>query len=62
MNYKIYIYAFMLFVTIFALSGINYTGLFKKNHIIEAKVLIVLIAMGLSYLAASYIISFIEAM
>ncbi len=60
MSYKIYIYAFMLLTTIFALSGINYTGFFKTNHKIEAKVLIVLIAMSISYLASQFIISFIE--
>ena len=60
MNYKVYIYAFMMLATIFALSGINYTGLFRTNHKIEAKVFIILVAMAISYLASQFIISFIE--
>ena len=43
MNYKIYIYAIMLLVTAFSLSGVNFTGVFKKNHEIEAKIMVVLI-------------------
>ena len=60
MNYKLLIYAFMLLATVFALSGINYTGLFKTNHKIEARILIILIAMSISYLASQFIITFIE--
>ncbi len=60
MNYKIYIYAFMLLTTIFALSGINYNGLFRTNHKIEARIFIILIAMAISYLSSQFIISFIE--
>ena len=57
MNYKIYIYAIMLFVSMFALSGINYTGIFKKDHIIEAKIMIILLALSLAYLSGCFIIS-----
>ena len=62
MNYKIYIYALMLFVTSFAFSGINYTNVFKKGHIIEAKILVMLIVLGVSYMASRFIIDFIELM
>jgi len=60
MNYKIYIYAIMLLVTAFSLSGVNFTGVFKKNHEIEAKIMVVLIAMSISFLASSYIINFLN--
>lgn len=60
MNYKVYIYAFMLIVTVYALSGINYNNFFKTKHVLEAKIFIMLVAMSISYLASMYIISFIE--
>jgi uncharacterized membrane protein YwzB len=50
----------MLLTTIFALSGINYNGLFRTNHKIEARIFIILIAMAISYLSSQFIISFIE--
>lgn len=60
MSYRIYIYVFMLFATSFALSGINFNHLFKEKHIIEAKIFILLIDLGLSYIASQFIINFIE--
>ena len=60
MKYKLLIYAVMLLATIFGLSGINFTGVFRINHKIEAKVLIILIAMAISYLSSQFILSFIE--
>ena len=59
MNYKLLIYAFMLLATIFALSGINYNGIFRTNHQIEAKIFIILVAMSISYLASQFIFCFI---
>lgn len=61
MSYKVYIYAFMLLLTAFAFSGINFNNFFRTNHKIEAKVLIMLLVMAVSYLASNFIISFIEA-
>lgn len=60
MDYRIYIYTFMLLLTAFALSGINFDNFFKKNHIIEAKIIILLLAMSISYLTSEFIISFID--
>ena len=61
MSYKVYIYAFMFLLTTFAYSGINFTGLFKINHQIEAKVFVMLIIMATSYLASQFVISFIQS-
>lgn len=61
MNYKVYIYAFMVLVSVFALSGINFNELFKKNKYFEARVFVVLLILSLSYLASQFIICFIEA-
>lgn len=60
MSYKVFIYAFMLFVSVFAVSGINFTGLFKIKHELEAKVFVMLIILALTYLSSNFIIAFIE--
>ena len=50
----------MLFTTTFAVSGINFNGFFKTKHVLEAKIFVALIILGLSYVASQFIISFIE--
>ncbi|MBP5684779.1 MAG: DUF1146 domain-containing protein [Bacilli bacterium] len=60
MNYKLLIYAFMLIATVFAMTGINYTGFFRTNHKTEAKLFVILVAMAISYLASQFVLSFIE--
>ena len=60
MDNKVYIYMIMLFLTSFALSGINYNNLFKANHKIEARIFVMLIALAISYLAARFIIDFLN--
>lgn len=60
MGYRIYIYAIMLFLSSFASSGINFNGLFKVKHEIEAKIFVMLVIMALSYLSSSFIIAFLN--
>ena len=60
MDYKVFIYIIMLFITTFCLSGINYTGFFKIKHELEAKLFILIISLGISYIASRFIIDFIE--
>lgn len=59
-NYKIFIYIVVTLATAFALSGINFNNLFKKERIVEAKIFIILITLSLSYLATNFIINFLE--
>ncbi|MBQ6840893.1 MAG: DUF1146 domain-containing protein [Bacilli bacterium] len=60
MSYKVYVYAFMLLASTFALSGINFENVFKRNRIWEARVLVMLLIAALTYLSSRFIISFIE--
>ena len=60
MNYKILIYIFMLFVSIFALSSINYEKIIKKNKIIETKILVMTLALALAYLSTNFILAFLS--
>jgi uncharacterized integral membrane protein (TIGR02327 family) len=52
----------MLFATTFAVSGINYNDFFKKGHVIEARVFVMLMILGISYIASKFIIDFVELM
>lgn len=59
MNYKIYLYALFVFVSIFILSGINFEKIMKKDKIIEAKLLVMSLSCALSYILTNFIVDFI---
>ena len=60
MNYKVFIYVITLMMSIYATSGINFDGFIKKNKAIEARVLVILMSIGLSYLATNFITDFLS--
>lgn len=60
MDYRVFIYAISLFVTVFAFSGINYNNFFRTNHKLEARIFVMLLIISVSYLVSSFIIGFIE--
>ncbi len=60
MNYKTYIYIISVLLSTFALSGINFNNFFKKNKIIESRLLIILFSLALGYLVGTFVITFIE--
>lgn len=60
MSYKVYVYALMLLASVFAVSGINFEGLVKRNRVYESKTLVVLLILSLTYLSSSFIINFLE--
>ena len=60
MNYKIYLYALMLFLSIYILSGVNFEKVMKKNKVIEARLLVMCLSMALSYLLTNFIWDFLK--
>ena len=60
MDYKIYIYVICIFISAYALSGINFNNVFKKNRVIEARLLVLLLSLALGYLVGSLVISFVS--
>lgn len=60
MNFKTYIYIVSVLLSTFAVSGINFNNLFRKNKVVEARVLIVILVLALGYLVGSFVITFIE--
>jgi len=60
MDYKIYIYVISIFISAFAISGINFNNVFRKNKVVEARILVLLLSLALGYLVGSLVISFIN--
>ena len=60
MDYKIYIYVICVFISAYALSGINFNNVFRKNRVVEAKLLVLLLSLALGYLVGSLVISFVN--
>ena len=60
MNYKAYIYMFFLLLSVFALSGINFEKIMKKNKIYECWALVILLSLAFAYLATAFVTGFFE--
>lgn len=60
MNYKAILYVITLFVSIYAISGINFDGFIKTNKAIEARILVLILSISLSYLTTNFITDFIS--
>ena len=60
MNYKVYLYAIFLFVSIFALSGINFEKFMKKGKVIEIRFLIMVLSFALSYMLTNFVWDFLN--
>ena len=58
--YKTIIYILSILMSIFIVSGINFNNFFKKNHIWEAIMFIVVISFIMWYLFGSFIIEFLS--
>lgn len=60
MKYKSLIYALTFFLSMFALSGINFDKFMKSNKPIEARVIVFILAFAASYLVTNFIVDFIS--
>lgn len=60
MNYKVFLYVICFLLTSFALSGVNFDNFIKKNKVIEARVLVILLTCAIGYLVTNFIIDFID--
>jgi len=52
---KLIIYAISILMCTFAVSGINFDGFIKKNHIWEARLLSIIFILCLSYILANFL-------
>lgn len=62
MSYKVYLYVITLMLSAYALSGLNFDAFIKKNKAIEARALVIVLSMALSYLVTNFIADFLSLM
>ena len=58
--FKVVIYILSVMLSLFVISGINFNNFFKKNHIWEARLFVVIMSLIMGYLLAEFIINFAE--
>ena len=58
---KVIIYIISVILSCFVMTGINYNNFFKKNHIWEDRLFILIVSLIMGYLLAEFIINFAEA-
>lgn len=59
MRIEIYLYAFFTLMAIFIFNGVNFNVIMKKNKEVEAKLLVLSLSFGLSYLLTNFVMDFI---
>lgn len=60
MNIKIYLYVFFTLMAVFIFNGVNFSAIMKKNKEIEAKLLVLSLSFGLSYLLTNFVMDFLS--
>lgn len=60
MDYKIILYIIFTFVAAFALSGVNFNTIIKKDKTIEARVLVIVLSLSLGYLLTNFVVEFVN--
>lgn len=57
---KLALYILFSFVSAFAISGINFNGIIKKDKVVEARVLVIILSLSLSYLLTNFVFDFLN--
>ncbi len=60
MNYKMLIYVLNIMLCTFALTGLNFEKIIKKNKIIETRILATILSLILAYLLTNFIFDFLN--
>ena len=56
---KFLLYLMVLPLVIYAMDSVNFSNIFKKNKIVQARIFYILLIFGLSYLVCSFIFDFL---
>lgn len=59
MDIKIYLYFIFTLCSAFALSGLNFEKIIKKNKIWETRILVLLLSLALGYIITNFILEFV---
>ena len=58
--YKLILYIVFSFLTAFALSGINFNNIIKKNKTIEVRILVIILSLSIGYLLTNFVLDFVN--
>ena len=58
MQFKIYIYVISVMLSAYTLTGVNFDPIIKKNKVIEARILVILLSFIMGYLLTNFIVDF----
>lgn len=59
MRVEVYLYTFFTLLAIYIFNGVNFNQFMKKNKELEAKLLVLSLSFGLSYLLTNFVMDFI---
>ena len=60
MNYKVYLYVFFTFLSIYAFSGLDFSKIIIPGKSLEAKIIVFILSFAFSYLLTNFIYDFIN--
>ncbi len=59
-NIEVLLYAIFIMISSIGLSSLNFNNMFKKNKVVESRILIVIFSVVLGYLTANFVIDFLD--
>ncbi len=60
MNVKVILYILVLPLVMYALDGVNINFIFKKNKVVQARILYIMLGLIITYLLVSFIYDFYD--
>lgn len=60
MNIKVFLYVIFIFLSAYTLTGINFDKIIKKNKVVEARLLVIILSFIMGYLLTNCITDFLE--
>lgn len=60
MDIKVYLYVFFTLMSIFIFNGVDFNRIMKQNKVIEARLLVLTLSFGLSYLLTNFVMDFVS--
>ncbi len=58
--YKLILYIVFSFLAAFALTGINFNNIIKKNKTIEVRILVIILSLSIGYLLTNFVLDFVN--
>lgn len=60
MNYKAFLYIIFVFLSAYAISGLNFDAFIKRNKVIEARLIAIILTIISGYILTNFVTDFLE--